>query len=64
MHIFYLILIVYVIFGYVEDGDKPCMSYERIEIPPPNMKKINIDDFYKSREWEYYEIDYNYKWNE
>ena len=54
---------LYVIFGYVQDGDKPSMSFERIEIPPPNMTKINIDDFYRSREWEYYEIDYNYDWN-
>ena len=61
---FYLILIVYVIFGSVQDGDKPSMSFERIEIPPPNMTKTNIDDFYKSREWEYYEIDYSYDWNE
>ena len=60
---FYFILIVYAIFGYVQDGDKPCMSFERIEIPPLNMTKINIDNFYKSREWEYYEIDYNYDWN-
>ena len=55
---------LYVIFGFVEDGDKPSMSFERIEIPPPNMTKANIDDFYKSRKWEYYEIDYNYEWNE
>ena len=61
---FLFILIVYVIFGFVEDGDKPSMSFERIEIPPPNMTKANIDDFYKSRKWEYYEIDYNYEWNE
>ena len=54
---------LYAIFGYVQDGDKPCMSFERIEIPPLNMTKINIDNFYKSREWEYYEIDYNYDWN-
>ena len=54
---------LYIIFGSVEDGDKPCMSFERIEIPPPNMTKTNIDEFYKSREWEYYEIDYKYDWN-
>ena len=54
---------LYVIFGSVQDGDKPSMSFERIEIPPPNMTKTNIDDFYKSREWEFYEIDYNYDWN-
>ena len=57
---FYFILIVYVIFGDVKDKNKSCMSFERIEIPPPNMTRINIDEFYKSREWEYYEIDYNY----
>ena len=51
---------LYVIFGDVKDKNKPCMSFERIEIPPPNMTRINIDEFYKSREWEYYEIDYNY----
>ena len=54
---------LYVIFGYVQDGNKPSMSFERIEIPPPNMTKTNIDDFYKSREWEYYEINNNYDWN-
>ena len=54
---------LYVIFGYVQDGDKPTMSFERIEIPPPNMTKTNIDDFYKSREWEYYEINNSYDWN-
>ena len=52
---------LYVIFGSVQDGNQPSMSFERIEIPPPNMTKINIDEFYKSREWEYYEIDYNYE---
>ena len=36
---FYFIFIVYVIFGSVQDGDKPSMSFERIEIPPPNMTK-------------------------
>ena len=47
----------------MQDGDKPTMSFERIEIPPPNMTKTNIDDFYKSREWEYYEINNSYDWN-
>ena len=61
--IFFIIHFVYVIFGYVQDGDKPTMSFERIEIPPPNMTKTNIDDFYKSREWEYYEINNSYDWN-
>ena len=51
---------LYVIFGFVKNKNKPCMSFERIEIPPPNMTRINIDEFYKSKEWEYYEIDYNF----
>ena len=47
---------LYVLFGYVYGGNRTTMSYEKIEIPSPDNKQT-LDEFYKKREWSYYEFE-------
>ena len=47
---------LYVLFGYVYEGNRTTMSYEKIEIPSPDNKQT-LGEFYKNRTWSYYEFE-------